>query len=348
MKWRKDYPGIDIFRMIAAILVIGIHTWPFADFGEIPELLFTRTIARIAVPFFFMASGFFLFGKGDEKGRSGFLKKTSILYGVSILLYLPVNIYSGYFKEPSLFYNIIKDLIFDGTFYHLWYLPASILGMGMVFLMVSGLGMKGGLWISLILYCIGLFGDSYYGWIEQVGFIKKIYDGIFVITDYTRNGLFFVPIFFLTGGMIARQKWKWQRNKCMFFFFLFLACMIGESLLLHQWEIPKFDSMYIFLLPCMIFLFQWLIVIRGKSRRSFRLLSMLVYLIHPMIIILVRGGAKVTKLEKVLVENHLIHFFVVTIVSLGVSIGIEKIFSLKGVKNNDNPLWKHGESLGRN
>ncbi len=134
----------------------------------------------------------------------------------------------------------------------------------------------------------------------------------------------------------------------MFFFFLFLACMIGESLLLHQWEIPKFDSMYIFLLPCMIFLFQWLIVIRGKSRRSFRLLSMLVYLIHPMIIILVRGGAKVTKLEKVLVENHLIHFFVVTIVSLGVSIGIEKIFSLKGVKNNDNPLWKHGESLGRN
>lgn len=75
---------------------------------------------------------------------------------------------------------------------------------------------------------------------------------------------------------------------------------------------------------------------------------MLVYLIHPMIIILVRGGAKVTKLEKVLVENHLIHFFVVTIVSLGVSIGIEKIFSLKGVKNNDNPLWKHGESLGRN
>lgn len=75
MKWRKDYPGIDIFRMIAAILVIGIHTWPFADFGEIPELLFTRTIARIAVPFFFMASGFFLFGKGDEKGRSGFLKK---------------------------------------------------------------------------------------------------------------------------------------------------------------------------------------------------------------------------------------------------------------------------------
>lgn len=24
--------------------------------------------------------------------------------------------------------NIIKDLVFDGTLYHLWYLPASIIG----------------------------------------------------------------------------------------------------------------------------------------------------------------------------------------------------------------------------
>lgn len=24
--------------------------------------------------------------------------------------------------------NIIKDIVFDGTLYHLWYLPASIIG----------------------------------------------------------------------------------------------------------------------------------------------------------------------------------------------------------------------------
>ena len=26
--------------------------------------------------------------------------------------------------------NLIKDIVFDGTLYHLWYLPASIIGGG--------------------------------------------------------------------------------------------------------------------------------------------------------------------------------------------------------------------------
>ena len=57
-----------------------------------------------------------------------FVKKTALIYGVAMLIYIPINIYNGYFRMDNLLPNIIKDIVFDGTLYHLWYLPASIIG----------------------------------------------------------------------------------------------------------------------------------------------------------------------------------------------------------------------------
>ncbi|HBA96906.1 MAG TPA: hypothetical protein DCZ23_02250, partial [Lachnospiraceae bacterium] len=56
----KYYTGIDNFRLAAALLVIAIHTSLFKSFSETGDFIFTKIIARVAVPFFFMASGFFL------------------------------------------------------------------------------------------------------------------------------------------------------------------------------------------------------------------------------------------------------------------------------------------------
>ena len=58
MTEKKSYAGIDYFRLIAALLIISIHTSPFVSFSQIGDFMFTRIIARVAFPFFFMASGF--------------------------------------------------------------------------------------------------------------------------------------------------------------------------------------------------------------------------------------------------------------------------------------------------
>lgn len=55
----KNYTGIDFFRLIAAILIITIHTSPLASFSATGDFILTRIVARVAVPFFFMTSGFF-------------------------------------------------------------------------------------------------------------------------------------------------------------------------------------------------------------------------------------------------------------------------------------------------
>ncbi len=57
MSKRNAYPGIDVFRMIAALLVVAIHTSPLSSASAVGDFLLTRVTARVAVPFFFMASG---------------------------------------------------------------------------------------------------------------------------------------------------------------------------------------------------------------------------------------------------------------------------------------------------
>ena len=161
----SSYPGIDVFRVVAAFLVVAIHTSPLLSFSETADFVLTRIIARTAVPFFFMTSGFFLitrYAENADRLRT-FLKRTAIIYAAGILLYIPVNIYNGYFSAPDLLPKLIQDLIFDGTFYHLWYLPAAMLGAAVAWAAERSLGFRGAFILTGALYLIGIGGDSYYG-----------------------------------------------------------------------------------------------------------------------------------------------------------------------------------------
>ena len=57
---KKEFGGIDCFKVIAALLVVAIHTSPLTCFGGNADFVLTRILARTAVPFFFMVSGYFL------------------------------------------------------------------------------------------------------------------------------------------------------------------------------------------------------------------------------------------------------------------------------------------------
>ncbi len=51
---KKDYPAVDIFKMICAILVILIHTKPFVNDFWLDNAV--GIITCIAVPYFFIIS----------------------------------------------------------------------------------------------------------------------------------------------------------------------------------------------------------------------------------------------------------------------------------------------------
>ena len=192
---KKEYPAVDYFRLIAALLVIAIHTSPLASYSETADFILTRVIARVAVPFFIMTSGFFILSPHvrNLKKYDNFLRKTIYVYVISMLLYLPVNIYNGYFQIDNFLPNLLKDIIFDGTLYHLWYLPASLAGVLIARYLLNHYNEKKALAVSFILYVIGLFGDSYYGISENIFLLKNFYTLLFQIMDYTRNGTFLTP-----------------------------------------------------------------------------------------------------------------------------------------------------------
>lgn len=320
MKKSGNYSGIDCFRLIAALLIVAIHTSPLLSFNETADFILTRIIARVAVPFFFMTSGFFLISRYScncEKLKA-FIKKTAIIYGIAIVIYIPINIYKGYFSMDNLLPNIIKDIVFDGTFYHLWYLPASIIGAALAWYMVKRLGYSKALIVSVVLYIVGLFGDSYFGIAEQIDILKQFYNLIFQVSDYTRNGIFFAPIFFVLGGMIADTNFKSSLQINGIGFAVTFTLMIVEGMILHTFNVQRHDSMYIFLPVCMFFLFQLLLYWKERRFALIRMAALIIYIIHPMMIVIVHFLAKF--LGNVIVENSLVNYFVVSLLSVVFSI----------------------------
>ncbi len=325
----QRYAGIDYFRMIAAVLVITIHTSPLLTLSETGDFILTRIIARVAVPFFFMTSGFFLisrYARNTEKLKA-FVRSTLQIYGIAILIYIPINVYNGYFSGNHLLPDILKDILFDGTMYHLWYLPAAALGGAIAWYLVRKADYMRAIVITFGLYLVGLFGDSYYGIAATIPGMHSFYDLIFQVTDYTRNGIFYAPIFFVLGGYIAEHPKKLSSVQSVCGFAVSLGLMLGEALTLHDYDLQRHDSMYLFLLPCMFFLFHALLHCKGKCSRLFRTSALVIYIMHPMVIVGVRWIAKLLHMQNLLVNNSLMHFFVVSLTSAAIGITAAEIWN---------------------
>lgn len=338
MGTRRSYGGLDRFRIIAAVLVIAIHTSPLSSFTAEGDFFLTRILARIAVPFFFMVTGQFVLPdiisrrRGSERRLLRYLKKTALLYGVAIGIYLPIGIYAGHYKEITAG-SLLKMLLFDGTFYHLWYFPACLLGVGLVYLMSRCMDKKGMMALSGGLYVLGLLGDSYYGLVEKVPFLSIIYEAGFQIFSYTRNGIFLAPIFLVLGAEIGgeqpvgRRKGAGEKSlsgtgfDALCFAFSFLA-MTGEAFVLRHQELQRHDSMYLALIPTMICLYRVLLAWNKKPAKVLRILGGWIYILHPAMIVVVRGAARVLHMTGLLVDNSLGHYLAVTVLSAAAAFGV--------------------------
>lgn len=218
-----------------------------------------------------------------------------------------MNLYAGSFTGPA---DVLRKLLVDGTFYHLWYFPATILGI-VIARWLSRLGLRVALPVAALLYLIGLGGDSYYGLVSQIPLLRTLYDGIFTLCGYTRNGLFFAPLFLLLGAAGRR----WNQKLSLAGFFLSLAAMSAEGLWLHRMDVQRHDSMYLALPLCIVCLFSLLLGGNKGESRKVREFSTAMYVLHPLCIVLVRGAAKLLGLGEMLIENSVLHFIVVLALS---------------------------------
>lgn len=309
----RQFAALDDVRLLAAVLVVAIHTSPLASYSGTADFLLTRVVGRIAVPFFFMTTGHFLSRNGWQ-GLLRFWKRMAALYGAAILLYLPLNLYMGGFTVSE----GLRKLLAEGTLYHLWYFPAVLLGTAIA-AGLSRLGMRAAIPAAFLLYLIGLGGDSYYGLAVRIPGLQPFYDVLFCLFDHTRNGIFFAPLFLLLG----EAGWSCRLKVSVPCALASLTAMSGEALLLRGLGVQRHDSMYLLLPLVMVFLFSLLLQCNRGRNPAARRSSLWIYLLHPWVIVLVRGAAELLGWERWLVDNSLLHFLAVLLGSAAAAAGLQ-------------------------
>lgn len=131
---------IDLCKYVMIAMVVAIHTRLTIQVGQC-NLLFPWL--RVAVPMFFIISGYFLFSKVDQSDKPRmalrhFVSRMSILYLFWFCVLLPVTLrmyssewFSGNVLDGGL--NFLKHLFFGSTFRASWFISASIIAAVIIF-----------------------------------------------------------------------------------------------------------------------------------------------------------------------------------------------------------------------
>lgn len=321
MENTKKLGGLDLARLVAAFLVVAIHISPLENLNPEADFFLTGVLARLAVPLFLMISGYFVLS--SSASARPFLKKIALLYLFSVLLYLPIGIYAGHYEELSA-PELLRMLFLDGTFYHLWYFPALLLGI-LILSLLKRIPKKG--WITaavIVLYLLGLLGDGYWGLTQEIPYLSSAYEGYFSVSTYTRGGLFYAPIF-LWLGVLVRESRPLKKTVCVGGTVFSFAMMSAEAFLLRSLGWQRHTSMYLLLPVCMFFLFRLLTLIPMQTDRRLRGISTWIYLLHPAVIVGVRLMAKLTGTGSLLVDRLPIHYLVVCLLSLAIALLVVRI-----------------------
>ena len=173
----KHIPSVDLVKFIMAIFVVAIHTLqPFIATLPIVWSKILNFLIGLAVPFFFVTSGFLLCEKLKVKDYSEkllymrkWLKRTLRLYIIWTIIYLPYAILGFYKDNIGLLKSVlvyIRNVVFVGENYlswPLWYLLAMIVA-GLIYYAILLIRPKRFLLVlvtlAILLWGIGIIIDS--------------------------------------------------------------------------------------------------------------------------------------------------------------------------------------------
>lgn len=201
---------IDVFRYICAVMVVAIHTLPFYDINEYIGYIATEVLTRIAVPFFFLTSGYFYIRalKKDKSVFIGYLLRILKTYAVwSCVYYLVDFLQWGHTNLKGFAVNCIYTFTVTGSHYHFWYFPALIVSICLV-TFAYRIGCQKFLFsVSIILYIIGCLGCSYSTVGQMIPGLAYLYH---LDTFLLIRRMFLMGFPFFVAGIVA----DWIKSYC--------------------------------------------------------------------------------------------------------------------------------------
>lgn len=275
--------ALDLLRLFAAFMVVGIHGHFYADIDLAVSNFLENYFFRIAVPIFLLASGYY-FHKTSIKNKTSrpWYIRTIWLYSAWTLVYIfPIC------KESGSTTELIKILLLG--YWHLWYLPAIILA-AIVSQKISGIRQPY-IWLGMgLAYLAGttLQYIANYHMVDNEVLRKIIAKG-----HAHRNFLFFAFPFFQLGYLISRDKLLSKISN----FQLTLILLAGIFGIMVEFVInslngldyhEKFDMLFslpLIALPVFAYALKSTLVTEATSIAG---LSSAIYFSHPMILMILR------------------------------------------------------------
>lgn len=252
---------LDVVKFIAAIFVIMIHTNPIGAAEGSFLYSLEYSIIRNAVPFFFVASSYFLISKRLTWERIiKYVKRIFILYIYWFILTIPYTIILRIFhsdlplKESMLYFY--KSLIWTGSMQGAWFLFACMQSAILLYFLATKCKLKNYqlFFIGLTFYIISAFASSYWGISEKYYPIKSIVSFVNVTTYHPSFTFFSAFIFFVIGKIIAEKKELAKTSIPFMLFFLILE--VVELSTLYNYNSPKSNDNFFMLIPFAFFSFQ--------------------------------------------------------------------------------------------
>lgn len=125
------YACIDVAKLVAALLVVSIHTEPCQGLAHV---VLIDILARMAVPFFFVASAFFFFRKPvSERRVSHYVKRMAVLYAFWFIVESPITFLHFFLEQggslPEKMMLLFRSFLLGSTFSGSWFLMALLISI---------------------------------------------------------------------------------------------------------------------------------------------------------------------------------------------------------------------------
>lgn len=293
----KRYNAVDLTKFIMSLLVIVIHVHPLGHGhdSEIANFYIMNLLPRLAVPFFFVISGFFLYKKTTLpqftlSPSKAYLLKLLRLYLIWSVIYFPCSIDGIFYAGDGVFFGALRFVrdMFLGSYVHLWYLASTIMAVLVISLLLRA-GLKPALImaISSVLYLVGLLAQTWFGLIRPLQTLTPgFWDFLRGFEPYilsTRKGIFSSMIFVGIGMLFAYYKFNISRRLAYCGFFVSLALTFVEIHTVSVFGMAREYDFCVMLVPTVFFLVY--IVLNTGLKDSpvypfLRSMSTLVYFLH--------------------------------------------------------------------
>lgn len=272
---KNEYGFLDVMKFLLALLIVTAHFIAENAVGKINRIVdYASSLYVIAVPFFFVCSGFLLFRKMGEKNDEAvvisYCKKIVIMYAGWSVVYVAFEMATWIRFGASLkeVFHYILTAITYSTYKTIWFLPATVIGVLMVYKLNKKYGFKKTFIISIIFYVIGCIGASYSFIFQEDTLPYQILSVYNYIFTSSRNGIFNAFPFVTIGFLVAKKEQTGMREKKLRNFGLLIvlgAAFVAEAFIIKFKFHADNANTLLFLLPFSYYFMMWCLGIQMYS-----------------------------------------------------------------------------------